>query len=120
MSLSRAVGQETTAAFQETKNLSRAMGNEMTVGFQEMENDRDSIKGTMDHSKISSCLLILCINTVEKINQWLDAPLPSSNHSIAMKKRQPNTGEWFTKSIEFAQWKTEARSLIWLHGIRKS
>lgn len=65
-------------------------------------------------------MLILGITTVEKINQWLDAPLPASNHNTAMEKRQASTGEWFTKSIEFAQWKMEERSLIWLHGIRGS
>ena len=55
-----------------------------------------------------------------KISQWLDAPLPSSNHNSAMKKRQPNTGEWFTQSKEYADWKTETGSFIWLHGIRES
>lgn len=37
-----------------------------------------------------------------------------------MKKRQPGTGEWFTQSREFAEWKIGAKSFIWLHGIRES
>lgn len=57
---------------------------------------------------------------VEKINRWLAAPLPSSNHNAAVKNRQPSTGEWFTQSKEFADWKIGKSSLIWLHGIRKS
>lgn len=66
-------------------------------------------------------ILILRSNpTDEKINQWLAAPNPSSNHNAAVKKRQPGTGEWFTQSKEFADWKIRTGSFIWLHGIRKS
>lgn len=58
--------------------------------------------------------------TVEKINQWLDAPLPFLNHNTAMLEKQPGTGEWFLQSKEFADWKIGANSFIWLHGIRES
>ena len=54
-------------------------------------------------------MLILDLYTVvelrQKINQWLAAPDPSSNHNTARKKRQPTTGKWFTKGKEFADWK---------------
>ena len=53
----------------------------------------------------------------EKIRGWLSAPDPSSNHNSAQKKKQPTTGEWFTQSREFTDWKTQPRSFIWLHGI---
>lgn len=56
----------------------------------------------------------------DNINQWLAAPLPSSNHNAAIKKRQPRTSEWFTQSKEFADWKIETNSFIWLYGIRES
>lgn len=58
--------------------------------------------------------------TAEKIQKWLDAPLPTSNHNIAMKKRQPSTGEWFTQSKEFTDWKMGTSCFVWLHGIRES
>lgn len=57
--------------------------------------------------------------TVENIKKWLSAPLASSNHNTAMKKRQPSTGEWFIQSREFAEWKVGTISFIWLHGIRE-
>ena len=94
------------------------MKEEITVGFQEIKTNRD---GKRQCAKLSIIILILGLNiTVEKINRWLAAPLPSSNHNAAMKKKQPNTGEWFTQSKEFAEWKNETSSFIWLHGIRRS
>ena len=58
--------------------------------------------------------------TVEKISQWLAAPLPSSNHNAALKKRQLRTGAWFTQGKEFTDWKmVVGSSFMWLHGIRK-
>ena len=54
----------------------------------------------------------------EKIYQWLSAPDPSTNHNDAQKKKQSATGEWFTQSTEFADWKKQPNSFLWLHGIR--
>lgn len=69
-------------------------------------------------------MLILDLYTVvelrQKINQWLVAPDPSSNHNTACKKRQPTTGKWFTQGTEFANWKLGLNSFVWLHGIRES
>lgn len=94
-----------------------AMKEEITVGFQDMKTNRDC----KYYAKLPLSILILGIHIiVERINQWLVAPLPSSNHSTAMKKRQPSTGEWFTQSEEFEDWKMGTSSFIWLHGIRKS
>ena len=74
-----------------------------------------------NYTRLPLIILTLGLNTIaEKIDQWLAAPLPSSNHNAAMKKRQPTTGEWFTQSKEYADWKIRTNSFIWLHGIRKS
>lgn len=118
--LSLAMKEEVTVGFQEMKTSgdkqSLAMREELTVGFQEMRTNRDG----RFFAELSLSLLILGFNiVVEKINEWLAAPFPSSNHNTAMKKRQPKTGEWFTKSKEFADWKVGIRSFIWLHGIRE-
>lgn len=70
------------------------------------------------YAKLSLSMLINAI--VEKMKHWLAAPLPSSNHNAALKKRQPRTGEWFTQGKEFTDWKMViGSSFIWLHGIRK-
>lgn len=53
-----------------------------------------------------------------KIRSWLEAPDPSSNHIAACKKRQPTTGSWFIQGTEFARWKSDSASFLWLHGIR--
>ena len=75
--------------------LSQTLKSDISVGFQDLKLERDATK----------------------IKQWLAAPDTSSNHNAARKKRQPTTGEWFTESKEFHQWKTEPASFLWLHGI---
>ena len=100
-------------------NLSLAMKEkitEITVGFQEMNINRDSRYHVISSS---STLILGLIHAVERIDQWLAPPLPSSNYNAAMKKRQAKTGEWFLHSKEFADWKTGTSPFIWLHGIRK-
>ncbi|KAF2488658.1 HET-domain-containing protein, partial [Lophium mytilinum] len=52
-----------------------------------------------------------------KIRQWLSPPDPSINYHKALKQRQADTGIWFLESDEFANWKIDAHSYIWLHGI---
>ncbi|MCJ1380068.1 hypothetical protein MMC17_003171 [Xylographa soralifera] len=52
-----------------------------------------------------------------KIHPWLSAPDPSSNHHSARKKQQATTGAWLVDSRQFAAWKVEAHSFLWLHGI---
>ncbi len=52
-----------------------------------------------------------------KLGKWLSAPDPSSNHNEACAKRQATTGDWFIQSSNFAKWKEDRNSLLWLHGI---
>jgi hypothetical protein len=49
--------------------------------------------------------------------KWLSAPDPATNHYKACKKRQAGTGLWLLESREFAEWKENAASRLWLHGI---
>ena len=114
--LSLLMKEETTAGFQEKSKLSLAMIDEIIEGFQEAKTNHDGrYYGIFI---IFFSILILNI-AAEKINRWLTAPLPSSNHNTAMKKTQSNTGEWFTQSKEFAEWKMGTSSFIWLHEIRE-
>jgi hypothetical protein len=52
-----------------------------------------------------------------KIHQWLSAPDPSMNYQKALKQRQDDTGLWFLGSEQYASWKTDAASSLWLYGI---
>ena len=52
-----------------------------------------------------------------KLDEWLSAPDPSSNHNEACAKRQATTGDWFIQSNNFAKWKGDSNSLLWLQGI---
>ena len=73
------------------------------------------------YAKLSLSILILRFEiSVDNLIKWLAPPLPSSNHNTAIKKKQPRTGEWFTQSEDFADWKTGTSSFMWLHGIRRS
>lgn len=104
------------------------MKEDISVGFQETIMEFRGLKINRDgrYSRtIPDYFSAYCTNpglniTVEKINQWLAAPLPSSNHNTAVMKRQARTGEWFTQSNDFADWKIGKSSFIWLHGIRES
>ncbi|KAL9607602.1 MAG: hypothetical protein Q9167_007497 [Letrouitia subvulpina] len=52
-----------------------------------------------------------------KIRDWLSAPDPSSNYNAAREKQQPTTGDWFINGSQFAQWKIDDCSFLWLYGI---
>ncbi|KAI9852437.1 MAG: hypothetical protein M1838_000757 [Thelocarpon superellum] len=52
-----------------------------------------------------------------QIDKWLSAPDPSSNHNAAREKRQGHTGAWFTEGSQYASWKVNPTSFLWLHGI---
>ncbi|KAF1954428.1 hypothetical protein CC80DRAFT_567678 [Byssothecium circinans] len=39
------------------------------------------------------------------------------NYQKALKQRQDDTGLWFLESGQYAEWKTDAASFLWLHGI---
>src|SRR5436189_5538084 len=62
---------------------------------------------------------ILAVERWQKINQWLSSPDPSSNHNAACQKRQQTTGSWFIRGDQFAEWKINSNSFLWLHGIRR-
>lgn len=54
---------------------------------------------------------------VTKIRQWLSPPDPSLNFEKALKQRQADTGLWFLESMEYAMWKQDPASFLWLYGI---
>jgi len=39
------------------------------------------------------------------------------NYNKALKERQPGTGTWFVESKQYANWKTNPDSFLWLYGI---
>jgi NACHT domain len=53
----------------------------------------------------------------KNLHRWLSAPDPSLNYNEAHRKRQPATSTWFVESKQFADWKTNPDSFLWLHGI---
>jgi hypothetical protein len=53
----------------------------------------------------------------EKVFSWLSAPDLTVDHENIKKKRQPETGLWFTNGDNFKRWKAGQQSLIWLYGI---
>ena len=54
---------------------------------------------------------------LKKIHKWLDAPDPSSNHVVALGKRELTTGSWFIGGKIFDAWKRTPNSILWLHSI---
>jgi Cdc6-like AAA superfamily ATPase len=48
---------------------------------------------------------------------WRSTPDPSSNHGSALQLHLKDTGLWFLESQQFARWKAEPMSYLWLHGI---
>jgi hypothetical protein len=51
------------------------------------------------------------------IHQWLGPPDPSSNYHKALKQRQPGTGQWLLECEQYANWKENPASWLWLYGI---
>ena len=39
------------------------------------------------------------------------------NYQKALKQRQPDTGVWFLESEQYAKWRTDTASFLWLYGI---
>jgi len=42
---------------------------------------------------------------------------PSPNHNKACDLHEPHTGNWLTRSPEYADWKSGSTRFLWLHGI---
>ncbi|KAF2866229.1 ankyrin repeat-containing domain protein [Massariosphaeria phaeospora] len=72
---------------------------------------------TFYHIAASSTLQPLRDLKLVKIREWLSAPDPSTNYQKALKQRHDDTGLWFLESDQYAEWKTNATSFFWLHGI---
>jgi hypothetical protein len=53
----------------------------------------------------------------QNIRVWLSAPDPSTDYRKAVELRQANTGIWFLESEQYAHWKANPASFLWLHGI---
>lgn len=53
----------------------------------------------------------------DKIERWLHAPNPSTDHNKALLQRHKNSGQWFLESSAFASWNTRRNSFLWLNGI---
>jgi archaellum biogenesis ATPase FlaH len=53
----------------------------------------------------------------EKVYAWLSPPDPSSNYNKARELCQERTGTWLLQSKQFADWKADENSFLWLHGI---
>jgi NACHT domain len=47
----------------------------------------------------------------------LSAPDPHLNHSKALEGRLAGSGTWLVNSKQYADWKTNPGSFLWLHGI---
>ncbi len=54
---------------------------------------------------------------LDKIDQWLSAPDPSTNLNTARALHQPGTGQWLLDSDKYRSWKTEQGSFLWLYGM---
>ncbi|KAI9772207.1 MAG: hypothetical protein M1839_002525 [Geoglossum umbratile] len=52
----------------------------------------------------------------QKMLEWLSSVDPSTNHNIAVRKREPKTGVWFLESDDFHSWMRSC-GFLWLHGI---
>jgi hypothetical protein len=52
-----------------------------------------------------------------RIREWLSAPDPQTNYQKALEQRQDDTGLWLLESSQYAEWKTDASSFLWLYGI---
>jgi hypothetical protein len=53
----------------------------------------------------------------DKLKKWLSPPDPSTNLNAAKEKRHDGTGDWFTNSTTFLEWKSGSRRHLWLYGL---
>jgi hypothetical protein len=53
----------------------------------------------------------------EKVQRWLSAADPWTNHNIARKAHHHGTATWFTQGDVFGKWKSTG-CLLWIHGLR--
>jgi hypothetical protein len=53
----------------------------------------------------------------EKVQRWLSAPDPWTNHNIARKAQHRGTATWFIQGDIFRNWKATG-GLLWIQGLR--
>ncbi|KAM0707280.1 hypothetical protein Q7P35_005518 [Cladosporium inversicolor] len=51
-----------------------------------------------------------------KIVAWLTPSDPGTNHDVARRRHESQTGEWLLKSKQYQSWKTGAVSHLWING----
>lgn len=55
----------------------------------------------------------------ERLQTWLSAADPSTNHNILCGSQLKGTAQWFIRGTVFDQWKNTS-SFLWIHGKRAS
>ena len=50
------------------------------------------------------------------VRSWMAGVDPNNDLYSAREKWEPGTGEWFVRGKPFSNWKSNANSLLWLHG----
>jgi hypothetical protein len=53
----------------------------------------------------------------ERIVRWLSRADPLVNHIAARDKHEPCTGDWFLRSDEFINWRSNANTNMWIRSI---
>jgi hypothetical protein len=81
------------------------------------EGEEKALKRLQKEITESSTKTVTRDASVKRIHRWLSAPDPSVNYQKALKQRQHNTGLWFLEGEQYANWKEDAASYLWLHGI---
>ncbi|KAK4178751.1 hypothetical protein QBC36DRAFT_324068 [Triangularia setosa] len=71
-------------------------------------------KNIRDNIKITDSLLASRMSA--DIREWLKAPDASVQYNETIKKRYPNTGNWFVDGPEFSNWLVKPNSFLWLNG----
>jgi hypothetical protein len=50
------------------------------------------------------------------MHTWLSPPDPSTNYNKALEARHKDSGQWFLESPEYASWRAQPNSFLWLNG----
>lgn len=53
------------------------------------------------------------------VAQWLKFHDPHTNHMVAQRKKQPNTGLWFVRGEVYSGWRNGGISSLWISGSRR-
>lgn len=59
---------------------------------------------------------IVSQHRINQIHKWLFPSDPSTNLNMTCKLRYPSSGEWFLQSPNYAKWKSDSKSCLWLNG----